>query len=434
MKYIDTQNLTQFSIKAADGDIGHITDFYFDENLFHLRYLVVDTEKFLKNKQVLVSPISFKKIDKEKKTISIFLTKKELEDLPSYKSVDIVSRQYEKAYYDHFTWPYYWRMHSTGWTIAPYSINAKDYPKKVRNYNGVINKSKLLEDDKKSSLRSSKEVSTYKIEGIDEKFGQIQGYILNPENLAIEFFIINTMSYLPSTNVLLRPEWIEEISWNSKTVRFPFTKKLIKSAPPYKKEKLDQEQITNSDIHFQSALDENSKEQKKVFNLKKNRNILKNFSKKQIVVGHIPSGLFVVTVQNQETKEYEGFLASWVQQASFEPLMVSLCIKDGRPGIKTVLNKSPFCINIVGKDRTEYLSHLKKINKNGENPLKKIPHKKVAGKGVFIDGAKSVIICKAKEISHPGDHYLITAEVIEGVILNSNTSSETYLRNEGSHY
>ena len=45
-------------------------------------------------------------------------------------------------------------------------------------------------------------------------------------------------------------------------------------------------------------------------------------SDKAQAVGHIPSGLFIVTTTDGGKKD--GYLASWVQQVSFEPLVLSL--------------------------------------------------------------------------------------------------------------
>jgi flavin reductase (DIM6/NTAB) family NADH-FMN oxidoreductase RutF len=444
MNYIDTQELNHYSIRAKDGDIGHITDFYFDEKLFYLRYLVIDTGKFLSRNLVLLSPMSFYKVDLENKVIEILMTKKELENSPSFESVEIVSRQYEREYNDYFNWPYYWGMESAAWAIGPYAVRGMDYPFFGKISHSVSKKGDPLDDGKNCGLRSSKEICSYSVEGIDEKFGHIQGFIVNPKSLSIDFIIIDTINYLPSKNIILRPEWLEDISWDAESVKFPFTKELIKSAPAYKKGTLSEKIINDSDKHFQSALNDHYRHKSNVakiksienniFGMSEERDEANQISEKEAVVGHIPSGLFIVTVKNQNTEKYEGFLASWVQQASFEPLLISLCIRDGRPGVENILNKEPFCINVVGKDSTEYLSYFMKENHDGMNPLDKVPHEIVHGKGMFIDAARSVVVCEAREISHPGDHYLITAEVMDGLILNNSESSKAYFRDNGNHY
>ena len=59
---------------------------------------------------------------------------------------------------------------------------------------------------------------------------------------------------------------------------------------------------------------------------------------------------------------------------------------------------------------------------------------KITGKGFVINDAKSAMVCKTHEVSHPGDHYLITAEVADWIILNKEAASHTYIRQEGNHY
>lgn len=439
MSYIDTQDLNKYTIKAIDGEIGHVTDFYFDEDLFYLRYLVVNTESFLLRNLVLVSPISFRNIDSKNKTIEVLLTKKELENSPSLGTVKVVSRQYEEAYNDHFSWPDYWSYRSSAWSIGPYGIPWGDYNLVDRNPRIFESKDEIIEEAEGNNLRSSKEVCSYSVSGSDKNFGHIQGFILDSKTLSIDFMIIDTINYIPSKNVILRPEWAKNISWKSQAVKFPFSKDLIKSAPAYIEGVVSDVFIKKSNEHFFGEIEEGLGENKSnknilSYSVRNRREDLTEFSEKESVVGDIPSGLFLVTVQDEEMNEAEGFLASWVQQASFKPLLISLCIKDGRPGIESILKKSSFCINVVGQDSSSYLSHFTNQGEKDENPLNKVPHKKIEGKGAIIDGAKSVMICKAHEISHPGDHYLVTAEVTDGFILNSQLDSKTYLRDEGSHY
>jgi hypothetical protein len=44
---------------ASDGDIGHVKDFYFDDQNWAVRYLVADTGSWLPGRQVLLSPHAF---------------------------------------------------------------------------------------------------------------------------------------------------------------------------------------------------------------------------------------------------------------------------------------------------------------------------------------------------------------------------------------
>ncbi len=60
-------------------------------------------------------------------------------------------------------------------------------------------------------------------------------------------------------------------------------------------------------------------------------------SDKAVAVGLIPSGLFIVAVRDPSTKLIDGYLASFVQQISFNPLIVSLAIKLSSRGARPMI-------------------------------------------------------------------------------------------------
>ena len=52
------KDLEGYEIRATDGPIGHVEDFYFDDAAWVIRYLVVDTGTWLSGRKVLISPIA----------------------------------------------------------------------------------------------------------------------------------------------------------------------------------------------------------------------------------------------------------------------------------------------------------------------------------------------------------------------------------------
>ena len=51
-------SLIGFHMGATDGEIGKVKDFYFDDESWTVRYLVVKTGNWLSDKKVLISPTS----------------------------------------------------------------------------------------------------------------------------------------------------------------------------------------------------------------------------------------------------------------------------------------------------------------------------------------------------------------------------------------
>ena len=71
--------LKGFTIGATDGEIGKITDLYFDDETWTVRYVVVDTGGWLTGRQVLISPVAVTKLDWYASRINVRLTKDEVE-------------------------------------------------------------------------------------------------------------------------------------------------------------------------------------------------------------------------------------------------------------------------------------------------------------------------------------------------------------------
>ena len=149
-----------------------------------------------------------------------------------------------------------------------------------------------------------------------------------------------------------------------------------------------------------------------------------------VAVGHIPSGLFIVCAQDGEKKD--GFLASWVQQVSFSPLLVSLAIKPGRPSYEAIVAGKPFTINIVGEHETQYMRHFWSGYKEGT--FGEISHRVSERGGILINDARSVLECKMILKSRPGDHDIVFAQVLESYIAQGELTSKVHLRKTGLDY
>src|SRR5262245_7519140 len=93
-------DLKGYSLNATDGDIGEVEDFYFDDQKWTIRYIVVDTGRWLQGRKVLISPRSIGKADRENQLIEVNLSKQQVENSPSIDTDKPVSRQYETIYND----------------------------------------------------------------------------------------------------------------------------------------------------------------------------------------------------------------------------------------------------------------------------------------------------------------------------------------------
>ena len=150
-------------------------------------------------------------------------------------------------------------------------------------------------------------------------------------------------------------------------------------------------------------------------------------------VGDIPSGLYIVCTNNSDGTK-DGYLASWVQQASFSPLIISLSINPGRPGYEHITSGGLFTINIVGDKNSGYLKHFWKGYPPGEGPFGEVSHKISDNGGILMEEVKSTLECKMTSKAKAGDHDIVFAEVLASYPMNEDCKSKVHLRKNGLDY
>ena len=67
-------HLHNYKINAKDGQLGILSDLYFDDRTWQVKYLIIDTGIWLPGKEVLVDPELFGQADYENKLIDVDLT------------------------------------------------------------------------------------------------------------------------------------------------------------------------------------------------------------------------------------------------------------------------------------------------------------------------------------------------------------------------
>lgn len=74
------------------------------------------------------------------------------------------------------------------------------------------------------------------------------------------------------------------------------------------------------------------------------------------VLGRTPSGLFILTACGPDGRT-TGMLASWVQQASFDPPAVTVAVNKKRYVNDWLQNNPSVVLNLIGETQKPYLGH-----------------------------------------------------------------------------
>lgn len=227
-------DLTGLSIRASDGEIGEVYEFYFDDAAWTIRYLVVRTGNWLANKNVLISPAAIGKPDWDQKLLPVNLTRNQVENSPDISTDKPVSRQNETELLNYYNWPVYWDF-DMGMAYTPGAAYLTQGLMAEQNA-AEGSKDKKSEGKAKSDphLRSSREVTGYKIQSTDKEIGHIKDFIIDDASWIIRYIVADTGSWLmPGRKILLSPHWIDKIIWNESKVYAVLSSESIRNSPEY---------------------------------------------------------------------------------------------------------------------------------------------------------------------------------------------------------
>src|SRR5471032_1770627 len=98
----NASSIKGYAIEATDGRLGTVSDFLFDDASWLVRWLVVDTGKWLSGRKVLLPPSALGHLDEKREQFSVRLTMQEVKDSPDIDADRPVSRQMENHVYDNY--------------------------------------------------------------------------------------------------------------------------------------------------------------------------------------------------------------------------------------------------------------------------------------------------------------------------------------------
>ena len=140
-------------------------------------------------------------------------------------------------------------------------------------------------------------------------------------------------------------------------------------------------------------------------------------------------GVYILSSVNEG--EYCVSTITWVSQASFEPPMISVCIKRNSASYEIVKKRGEFILHLLGDNQKELASTFfkptifenEKLNGQEFSLENNLP---------LLKDIPAYIQCKVIEILDNGDHPLFLAEVVDAKI--NNDSDPLELRKTGWTY
>ncbi|MBK7713770.1 MAG: PRC-barrel domain containing protein [Bacteroidales bacterium] len=165
-------SLVGYTIKALDGEIGKVKEFFFDDETWTVRFLIVKTGNWLTGRKVCISPGELLTSDWEQEDFKVHLT------------LDQIKNSTETISENHF-------LHNTG-NILGRTMNA-----------------------------------------VDGNIGKVVDLMVNDRNWKLDFMVVDTGNWYPGEKVIISPDRIKEIEWDSSGVTVNTMVELVKDSPEY---------------------------------------------------------------------------------------------------------------------------------------------------------------------------------------------------------
>jgi len=191
------EDSTDVSVIAADGEIGKVRNFLFDDHSWKIRYLVVDVGGWLTRRDVVISVSVIDQPDWTTKTFRVHLTKERIRHSPDVDSKKPVSRQQEIAMREYYGWPAYWENPNAEFLSAALVVG-RDFP--VRT-----------EED--PHLRSTDDVTGYEVWAKDGEIGRLENFIVDEASWHIGYLDVKAGDWLHRRSILVPTSEVASVSW-----------------------------------------------------------------------------------------------------------------------------------------------------------------------------------------------------------------------------
>lgn len=209
---------TFFSDKvlATDGVIGEVSDFYFDDFNWVVRYLIVNTGE----RQVLISPKAMRpEYDIQSMELPVDLTVKQIKSSPDIRFDRPVSRQNEIDLHEYYGWPYYWLPGTEiggPMTAMPLPLPLETQPEPPK-----------ADDD--PHLRSAQAVFGYNIEAEDGDAGKLDDFVVEESTWHIQYAVVD----VSGKRVLVAPGCLKIIDSDAMRVVTELNVETLQASPEF---------------------------------------------------------------------------------------------------------------------------------------------------------------------------------------------------------
>jgi PRC-barrel domain len=177
-------------LRARDGELGRVRDLYFDDRRWTVRYLVIDTRRWVSGgRRALVPPASVLGADAQRHRLEVDLTCAQILGSPDVDTSRPVSRQHEVAIHEHYDIPFYWA------------------------HDAVLERA-----TGDPHLRSVHDVRGYVVRAGDAPLGHVADFVVDTRSWTITGVVVTAHRWLRGERLIVRIDAVHQLSGLARSV------------------------------------------------------------------------------------------------------------------------------------------------------------------------------------------------------------------------
>ena len=149
-------------------------------------------------------------------------------------------------------------------------------------------------------------------------------------------------------------------------------------------------------------------------------------------LGRIPSGLYILTVSHDGRST--GLLASWVQQAGFDPPMLTVAVAKQRFVGDWIVASKRFTLNQLPEGSKALIRHFGRGFDQDSPAFEGLTLRETPSFAPVLAGALSYLDVEFVGELSSGDHRIILARIVDGTVLDATSEPLVHVRHNGFHY
>ena len=150
-------------------------------------------------------------------------------------------------------------------------------------------------------------------------------------------------------------------------------------------------------------------------------------------LGRVSGGLYVVTAAQGDARS--AMIASWIAQASFEPLGFTVAVAKDRAIESLMQVGDTFVLNCLPEDGYEpIMKHFLTRFPPGADRFEGVEWAPANCGAPILGDAVAFMECRVKSRMEANDHWIVYSEVFNGKVFNSDARTASHHRKVGSYY